>query len=335
MMRHHAMRLVLAGVLGVAPTAMHAQPVGAPDPNAALQARADSITVGDYCQVAQQVLSSRGVVEILASDSASARVSAATICDPFLSSFSLRAIFGGGGASGTGAPVRTPLPAVARVHTGGSPASRMTIIDAMSDFRATVRGADAREAIRDTIGADINSQLVRVSETAQGLLTAAARDRTLDRIARYERKLGPTSPKLNGPEVLLNYAAQLWIPGFRATELGGPSHLELVASYSPGYVPLTDESLTVVSAAEFGMRYYLFGERFGGSGWRGVLLPTYWSAGVITVSDRDGALVWPWEGDENSGGYLGWGALKIAYVSGREGGKWLVSKQFQAIPFVF
>ena len=86
----------------------------------------------------------------------------------------------------------------------------------MSEFRATVRGVDVRQAITRLIGTDLNGQLVRVSETAQGLLTAAARDRSLDRIARYERKLGPTSPKLNGPEVFLNYAAQRWVRGFQA-----------------------------------------------------------------------------------------------------------------------
>lgn len=326
MTRHHATRLVLVGVLCAAPAAVHAQPAGPGDPNAALLARADSITVGDYCRVAERVLASPGVTGILGSDSTGARLSAVTICDPFLSSFSLLALAGRAPA---------PLAAVARVRTGGSSTARQTIFDAMSEFMATVRGEDVREAIRDTIGVELNAELVRVSTTAQSLLLAAARDRALDRIARYERKLGPTSPKLNGPEVFLNYAAQRWLPGFRPTRLGGPSPLELVASYTPGYVPLRSGHLQAASASEFGLRYYLFGERFGGPGWRGVLLPSYWSVGALVVSDRNGALVWPWDGRERTGVYLSWGAMKLGYVSGRQNGQWLASKQFQAVPFLF
>jgi len=317
--------LTLGCLAAVARTAA-GQPSSPPDANATLLARADSITVGDYCDVARQVLAAPGVIGILASDSSGARISAATICDPFLSSFSLRALIAGG---------RAPFAAVARVHNGGSSTSRKAIFEAMSEFRATVRGADVVVAIRDTIGRELNTQFVRVAETAQGLLTAAARDRALDRVARYERKLGPTSPKLNGPEVLLNFAAQRWLPLFRPTALGGPSHLEVVASYSPAYVPLTSGHVQAASASEFGLRYYMFGEQFGGSGWRGTLLPTYWSIGALTVSDRNGALVWPWEGRDHTGVYLSWGSIKAGYVSGREGGKWLASKQFQAIRFVF
>lgn len=323
----HPCRIVLAlGALAGVAGAAAGQPATAPDANATLLARGDSITVGDYCAIANEVLASPGVIGILASDSSGARLSAATICDPFLSSFSLRALIAGGPA---------PLAAVARVHNGGSPTSRKAIFEAMSEFRATVRGADVVVAIRDTIGRELNTRLFRAAETAQGLLTAAARDRALDRVARYERKLGPTSPKLNGPEVLLNFAAQRWLPLFRPTALGGPSHLEVVASYSPAYVPLTSGHVQAASASEFGFRYYMFGDQFGGSGWRGMLLPTYWSIGALTVSDRSGALVWPWEGRDHTGVYLSWGSIKAGYVSGREGGKWLASKQFQAIRFVF
>jgi hypothetical protein len=318
--------LSLIVALSAVAAAAHAQPPGASEPNATLLARADSITVGDYCRVAQRVLASPGVMPVLASDSSTARLSAITICDPFLSSFSLLALSGRASA---------PVAAVARARTGGSSTGRQAIFAAMSEFMATVRGEDVREAIRDSIGVELNSELIRVSTTAQSLLLTAARDRALDRIARYERKLGPTSPRLNGPEVLLNYAAQRWVPGFRPTQLGGPSPLELVASYTPGYLPLGNGTLQAASASEFGLRYYFFGERFGGPGWRGVLLPTYWSIGALTVSDRNGALVWPWEGRDRTGVYVSWGSIKVGYVNGREAGEWLASKQFQAIPYVF
>ena len=335
MMRRVVSSIVRALMLVMA-SAVQAQPPAGLTPNAALVLRADSITVGDYCVAAQQTVASRAVLEALADDSASARVHAATICDPFLSSFSLRALFGDGRTEVPGLPPpRVPFAAVARIRTGGSSLSRAAIADAMSEFRALVRTSEVRPVIATSVGPDVASQLVRATETAQGLLTLVALNRSLGRIARYERKLGPTSPKLNGPEVVLNYAAQRWVPGFRATELGGPSHLEIVASYTPGYVPLDADKITAVSASEFGVRYYLFGESFGAAGWRGVLRPSYWSVGAITVSDRDGALVWPWDGRTRTGAFVAWGAVKVAYVQGRDGAEWLASKQFQAVRFVF
>ena len=109
-----------------------------------------------------------------------------------------------------------------------------------------------------------------------------------------------------------------------------------MASYAPGYVTFPDGNAKPipVSAAEFGVRYYLFGERFGKSGIAGVLLPSYWSAGVLTASDENGALVWPWHGSDRSGGLRKLGPIKVGYIK-RDRGSWLVTKQFQAVPFLF
>ena len=302
-----------------------AQPVMRPIPDSSLLARADSITVGDYCAIARTVLAAPAVIATLATDSTIARLTAASLCDPLLSSFSLRSLFGASHA---------PIAAVARLHPSGNREGRARIFEAMSEFRATVLESSIRDTVRAAIGAEASGVLARVSGTAQSLLTSAARDRALDRLSRYERKLGPTSARLNGAEVLLNYAAQRWIPGFRAHPLNGPSPWEVVASYAPGYVTVRDSKVAVVSASEFGVRRYLFGERFGAEGWRGLLYPTYWAAGVVTASDRNGALVWPWEGRDRSGAYLSWGEIKVGYLRGRDGA-WLVSKQFQAVPFLF
>jgi hypothetical protein len=297
----------------------------APTPNEALMKRADSITVGDYCEAAQAVLAAPAVIRALADDSTNARSNAAIICDPLFSSFSLLALTG---------QTRAPMKAIARIHTEGYSEARKQILEAMSQFRASVRADGVRDVPRASIPTDVNTKLVRASETAQSLLVAAARDRALTRLARYERKLGPTSAKLNGPEVLLNYAAQRWVPGFKATPLGGPSPLEIVATYAPGYVTHVGNRFEPVSASEFGLRYYLFGEQFGKSGFQGILMPSYWSVGALTASDRNGALVWPWDGQTRTGAYLSWGAIKVGYISGRPG-EWLVTKQFQAVPFVF
>lgn len=311
-------------MLAIASPAAHAQPAALAT-DSALAKRADSLTVGDYCRLAQQTLAARAVIVALDGDSTSARSNAAVICDPLLSSFSLLALAGRAPA---------PLAAVARVNTDGYAAARKGIFEAMSEFRATLRSSALRPVVLTALAANGNRELVAVSETAQSLLVAGARDRALMRLAKYERKLGPTSARLNLPEVLLNYAAQLWVPGFKATPLGGPSPVELVASYVPGYITVVDGSVQPVSTSEFGLRYYMFGEKFGQTGARGIVFPSYWSVGVLTASNRNGALVWPWEGRDRSGAYVSWGAIKVGYIKGRQG-EWLVSKQFQAVPFVF
>lgn len=320
------LRILLPTLLAAALAApLAGQGAARPTADSTLMARADSIHVGDYCRISRTVLAAPAVIAVLATDSTIARLSAATLCDPLLSSFSLRALFGKGHA---------PLAAVARLHTAGNPESRGRIFDAMSEFRATVLEGSIRDTVRSAIGPAASAELARVSSTAQSLLTSAARDRALDRLARYERKLGPTSARLNGIEVLLNYSAQRWIPGFRADPLAGPSPWEVVASYAPGYLTGIGGKVQPVSASEFGVRRYLFGAQFGAEGMRGLLYPSYWAAGVITASDRNGALVWPWEGRDRSGAYVSWGEIKVGYIRGRRGA-WLVSKQFQAVPFVF
>jgi len=295
-------------------------------PDSALTHRADSITVGDYCLVARQVLAARPIVRALGADSSDARSNAAIICNPLLSEFSLLALTGRAPAS---------IGAVARLRTNVYTDVQQGMLDAMSEFRAEVRQDPARTVLRDSFP-ELSARLIRISETAHSLVVVQARDGALDRLANYERKLGPTSARLNFAEVLLNYSAQRWAPGFRPSPLGGPSPLEVVASYAPGYITFTNNNATPlpVSAAEFGIRWYLFGSSFGKPGLEGILLPSYWSAGILTASDGNGAFVWPWKGRDRSGAYVSWGSIKVGYIH-RASGSWLVSKQFQAIPFLF
>ena len=316
-------RLAIAAAIATAHATLGAQDV---TPEMALLIRADSITLGEYCDVAQRVLAVGAVIRALDADSTDARSNAAIICDPLLSSFSLLALSGGSAA---------PMAAVARLKTEGSPAARARVFAAMSEFRATVNAdAGRRRTVQDSGGPTLSAELTRVTLTVQELFTLAARDRALARLARYERKLGPRSARLNFPEVLLNYAAQRWVPGFRPTPLGGPSPWELVASYVPGYVTMVGGRAEPVSASEFGLRRYLFGEKFSQPGLLGLVLPTYWAVGVVTASDRNGALVWPWQGADRSGAYVSWGTIKLAYIK-RDRGTWLMGKQFQIVPFVF
>jgi hypothetical protein len=324
MIRLRLAAVVCAATLLTAPTFARGQNAGFPD--TLLARRADSITVGDYCAATREALAARALVRALGADSSDARSNAAIICNPLLTDFTLLALTGRSAA---------PLAAVARLRTNVYTAAQEGMLDAMSEFRAEVRQDPARGVLRDSFP-DLSARLIRISETAHSLLVVQARDGAIERLSNYERKLGPTSARLNVAEVVLNYSAQRWIPGFKPTPLGGPSPLEVVASYAPGYITFEsgDKTPIPVSAGEFGFRWYLFGKNFGKSGAEGVLLPSYFAAGALVASDDNGALVWPWRGRQHVGGYVSWGAIKVGYIH-RPAGSWLVSKQFHAIPFVF
>ena len=324
-------RFVVA-VLLVTPVFARAQGATRAHPDAettdtVLLQRADSAKVGDYCRLAQRILADDAVTNALGTAWAPTRANTEVICNPTLASFSLRSLMG-----------RSPAPfaAVARMHHGDADrAAKVDLFDVMDEIRADLRQPSLIPLVRTALGAD-HAMWVQVTETADALTAKTSRDKSLKRLANYERKLGPNSAKLNFPEVVLNYAAQRWIWFFRPSPTGGPSPWEVIASYSPAYITFPEDNAGAVpvSVSEFGLRFYLFGDSFGKSGNAGLLLPSYLSFGVITASDENGTLVWPWKGNEASGWFISWGTLKVGYID-RANGRWLVSKAFQAVPFVF
>jgi hypothetical protein len=303
---------------------LHAQ--GAPPSvDAPLLARADSITVGDYCVAARQVLASADVRAALVDELTAAEQERDLICDPRVAGTTFRQLLGDQPAT---------LAGIARLSAHDATTIAASVIAAMEEFYRVTRSDRLRPVIRAALGDSLNGRFVRAAETEKSLLRREVRDASLVRLGRYERKLGPTSARLNGLEVLLNYAAQRWVPGFSATTAQGPSPWEVVASYVSTYGTMVDGKAQAVSATEFGVRHYLFGKTFAASGWRGVLFPSHWSVGALVVSDRNGALVWPWSGASRTGAYASWGSIKVGYVSGRRGAV-LMTRQLQVIPFLF
>jgi hypothetical protein len=305
-----------------------AQPVtgrNAPTNDERLLARADSITVGDYCRSAERVVGAPAVRAALGTSLGAAELSERTICEPQLASISLRTLHGDRFAT---------FGEIARLRPQAGKATGERVFDAMSEFRRLVRNDSLRPIVREALDDSANRAFFTASETAELLFVRDARDAALARLARYERKLGPGSARLNAIEVLLNYGAQRFVPGFAATPIKGPSPLEVVSAYVPSYATIASGRAEAASAAEFGIRHYLFGDEFGGSGWRGIVRPAYWSAGALVVSDRSGALVWPWNARQHTGAFVSWGVMKVGYIPGRNG-TLLVSRQLQFIPLVF
>ncbi len=319
---HRRLQTGVFAALLVATRALGAQTAA----DKSLLARADSLTVGDYCAAASNAAGKATIRAALADEVALVDAQLTRICDPRVAPLSLRALTGSGSAS---------LAAVGRLREKGLHEALVSPLDtAMQIVRSRLRGADVRPLLRAAIGDSASQALTVVSETANGLFVREARDRALVRLSNYERKLGPGSAKLNVVELLLNYGAQRFVPGFSPSVTRGPSPIELVASYVPTYGTVEGKKLAAASATEFGARWYLFGDQWGKDGVAGLLRPSFLSVGALVASDKSGALAWPWDGHTRTGAYVSWGELKVGYVPGRKGA-WLVSRQMQVLPFVF
>ena len=298
--------------------------VAAQRENVMAMRRAEATRVGDYCGLAEEILASSIIVQRLG-DAASARADALTICNADYERLSLLELTAAAPAS---------FSEVARLHTREFVEGARRIVAAMSRFRATVSQPNVTDALATALGPQRYAAWIAVSSAWEWTADGASPDAAIKRLSKYERKLGPTSPRPNGGEVVVNSLAQNWLPGFRTSPLDGPSAWELVAAYAPAYVTRLEGRTTPISAAEFGLRHYLYGDGFGKSGLRGVFRPSYWSVGVLTAPSLNGALIYPWRGHERSGGFVAWGSIKFGYIK-RERGSWMVTKQFQAIPFLF
>ncbi len=287
---------------------------------------ADSLTLGDYCTAVRNALRQPAVRDEAAAQLPVLEMRVAQVCAEPLQHMSLREATGSGSVS---------LTAVARLERSAYGSISPAVLDtAMGTLRAALRGVELRVVVQQAIGDSANRAFVAVVERANLLFLGQARDSAVARINRYAHKLGPSSPELNGVEVLLNYSAQRWVPGFRGSVATGPSPLEVIAAYAPGWATASKRQLTAVSAVEFGLRWYLFCETCGSRGLTGVLRPGHVSLGALVTGEANGALRWPWDAAVHTGVFVAWGGLKIAYVPNRNG-KMLVTRQFQAIPFLF
>jgi hypothetical protein len=293
--------------------------------NAISLRRAEATRVGDYCSLAEEILAPPEVIQRLGYAAAAARADVAAMCNPAYEQLSLLELTAGAPAS---------FSEVARVHTREFAEGARSIIVAITDFRAKVGQADVASAVTNALSPQRNSAWLAASGTWQASANVESVDGPMVRLSKYERKLGPTSPRLNGAEVVVNFLAQEVLPGFKPTPLGGPGHWEFIASYAPAYVTRINKKVTPVAGAEFGLRHYMFGDGFGKSGIGGIFFPSYWSVGALTASNLNGALIYPWRAHERTGGFVAWGSIKVGYIK-RGRGSWMVSKQFQAIPFVF
>lgn len=325
MRRSIAQATIAVTALMLTSTLARAQNAPAPAGTAVL-ALADSLTLGDYCKATRNVMALDTVRKLLGARVVEVQFNVDKLCDPRVAALTLRTLTGDQPA---------PFAAVARRQQEAyHEAARVPLRDVTVLVDRELRSDDdMRRAIRAASPAAA-APFVTVTEVARRLFLEEAGARSVKHLANYERKLGPQAPQLNGVEVLLNYTAQRWIPGFAPSIKRGPSPLELIANYVPSYASGVDRKAVAVSASEFGVRHYLFGDNWGKTGKEGIIKPAYWSLGALVASDKNGALSWPWDGRTRTGVFVGWGELKVGYIAGRKGSV-LVTRQVQFIPYVF
>src|SRR6185437_15592984 len=107
--------------------------------------------------------------------------------------------------------------------------------------------------------------------------------RAESRLNRYDIKYGPSSPALNGVEVILNYALQ-----FVPLPFDSPGPIELVASYSPTGATASSaqwRSFRLIANTRVGVRVYDFDRKANTKSLVESLRPTYYSLGYTGIAD--------------------------------------------------
>lgn len=221
------------------------------------------------------------------------------------------------------------LSALARLKSGLAPPH---IVEALNGIKG-LRNNEVREALEATTSTAEARTILWPVTTFQAEQLDRSIANSVAILRKYERKFGPDSARLNGPEVLLNYGLQR-VRGFGPNGDGEPGPFEAIASYSPTYITYAAGEAQMVSVSEFGLRRYFFGAHWGAAGWKGLLRPAFLTFGVAVAGEEDGALKWPWKGDARLGGFFSWGELKVAYVVGDDQ-RFMVSRQFQLVPWAF
>jgi hypothetical protein len=217
---------------------------------------------------------------------------------------------------------------------------------AQDGFRQALIGLQqiAMTVLRPLLSAQLPETAVRTLFAPISALGSAilqhGREGNQERLRRYEVKYGPTAPRLNIGEVALNYAAQRWLPGFKASADGLPSPYELVTAYRTAELTATRDSgqsmrAHFVSGAQLGFRRYNFDPNWGTGGKLAQLIrPGDSSLGMYVVAPRDLPLQRVWGSGVRGGAFVGWGGVHAAYVFGKPQ-RIIFGNSLQILPYMF
>ncbi|MEZ4651900.1 MAG: hypothetical protein R3E97_24495, partial [Candidatus Eisenbacteria bacterium] len=136
---------------------------------------------------------------------------------------------------------------------------------------------------------------------------------SLEKLRRYQIKYGPGSTRLNVAETFLSYGSQ-WLPGFGPDENGRPGPFEWVLGYNSTLITIENDEPTLASAAQVGLRRYIWSERWPGL--TNLIRPRSIAVGALVAGEKNGPFIWPGRGESRYGGFLVWGPIQLAYLGG-------------------
>lgn len=212
------------------------------------------------------------------------------------------------------------------------------IVDSITTVRLIANG-ELYPMLRDKLPKSARDSLWPPLDTLQDKLTAVQLAANKDNLRRFFIKYGPDAPRLNAAEVLLNYVAQLWIPGFLPSVNGRPTPNELVATYRTTDLTATRGTsgpfqARVVTSAQLGLRRYNFGVDCGTGRFADLLRPCQQSAGGFLVGRGDTPLNNPWQLRHRGGVYWARGKYHVGAIFGSDR-QFVFGVDQQLLPYIF
>ena len=196
---------------------------------------------------------------------------------------------------------------------------------------------DVRRALKQKVGDEQGKQILTPFNELEKIEKSGALKKNMHILANFERKYGPESAKLNLVEALINCYLLRSFGAFSMQSDGNPGPWEVILAYTTSYFGYDEKAvesnnLLLVSAAEAGLRYYVFSNNWGRLD---MIRPNYISFGMLIAGENNGFFRNPFEGEKRYGAFLGWGDVKAAYLLTGDDKRFLVNRQFQLIPTLF
>ena len=194
-----------------------------------------------------------------------------------------------------------------------------------------------RRTLKQKVGDEQGKKILTPFNELEKIEKSGALKRNMNILANFERKYGPESAKLNLAEALINCYLLRGIGAFSMQPDGNPGPWEVILAYTTSYFTyekkaVESNNLLLISAAEAGLRYYVFSNNWGRLN---IIRPNYISFGMLIAGENNGFFRNPFKGEKRYGAFLGWGDIKAAYLLTGDDKRFLVNRQFQLIPTLF
>jgi hypothetical protein len=201
--------------------------------------------------------------------------------------------------------------------------------------------SELEPALQGKITEDSLNSLFKPVDAFGTKVLQVAKATNQEKLRRFAVKYGPGSPQLNVAEVVLNYLAQLKVPGFAPSADGWTSPYEVVTTYRTTDLTASKTGGDnvrghVVTTGQLGIRKYNFDPDCGqGHRLSELINPCQSSFGAFLMGPSDSPLVRPWRLTSRGGVYLSRGKYHVAGVFLGPGKRFVFGVDQQLLPYLF